>query len=202
MTSDSARRSATSAVVHVLTDGYADMSPHPWSVASTVTYTRDGDTHVIVDPGLVRGPNTIIDPLRELGVQPDDITDIVFSHHHPDHTVNAALFPKARMHDHMAIYRGDTWLSRPAEGFEISSSIRLIETPGHTPQDITTLVETEEGTVALTHLWWFQAGPPEDPLATDGAALHAGRERVLDIAPALVIPGHGASFVPDSSTPR
>ena len=77
----------------------------------------------------------------------------------------------------------------------------MIETPGHTPQDITTLVGTAEGTVALTHLWWSQQGPPEDPLASDGAALHAGRARVLDIA-ALIIPGHGAPFVPDSSTPR
>ncbi len=26
----------------------------------------------------------------------------VGSHHHPDHTVNAALFPNARIHDHGA----------------------------------------------------------------------------------------------------
>jgi glyoxylase-like metal-dependent hydrolase (beta-lactamase superfamily II) len=187
--------------VHVLTGGYADMSPTPWSVASTVTYIRDGDTHVVVDPGLVRSRDSILAPLRELGVQPEDITDVIFSHHHPDHTVNAALFPEARIHDHMAVYREDTWLSRPAEGFEISGSIRLLETPGHTPQDITTLVETAEGTVALTHLWWSQAGPPEDPLATDGAALHAGRKRVLDLA-TLIIPGHGTPFEPDAGTAR
>lgn len=196
-----ARPSAASAELHVLTDGYVDMSPTPWSAASTVTYIRDGDSHVIVDPGLVRSPGTILDPLRGLGVRPEDVTDIVFSHHHPDHTVNAALFPAARIHDHMAIYHKDTWLSRPAEGFEIAESVRLIETPGHTPQDITTLVGTAEGTVALTHLWWFAAGPPEDPLATDAAALHEGRARVLEVA-ARIIPGHGAPFVPDSSTPR
>ncbi|MET1035004.1 MAG: MBL fold metallo-hydrolase [Arthrobacter sp.] len=201
MGSDPTRPSTSSAAVHVLTNGYADMAPSPWSVGSTVTYVRDGDAHVVVDPGLVPGPHTIIDPLRDLGVAPEDITDIVFSHHHPDHTVNAALFPAARIHDHMAIYHKDTWLSRPAEGFELSGSIRLIVTPGHTPQDITTLVETEEGMVALTHLWWFAEGPPDDPLATDGAALHEGRARVLDIA-TRIIPGHGAPFVPDSRTPR
>jgi glyoxylase-like metal-dependent hydrolase (beta-lactamase superfamily II) len=27
------------------------------------------------------------------------VTDVVFSHHHLDHTVNAALFPAARIHD-------------------------------------------------------------------------------------------------------
>ena len=36
--------------------------------------------------------------------------------------------------------------SRPTEGFELS--IRFAETPGHTPQDITRLVGTADGTVA------------------------------------------------------
>jgi glyoxylase-like metal-dependent hydrolase (beta-lactamase superfamily II) len=201
MAPGSVRPSAASAEVHVLINGYVDTGPTPWSVASTVTYIRDGDTRVVVDPGLVPDRDLLIRPLRDLDVRPEDVTDIVFSHHHPDHTVNAALFPEARIHDHWAIYQKDTWLPRPAEGFEISPSVRLIETPGHTPQDITTLVGTAEGTVALTHLWWSQAGPPEEPFATDGAALHAGRTRVLDLA-ALVVPGHGASFVPDPGTPR
>jgi glyoxylase-like metal-dependent hydrolase (beta-lactamase superfamily II) len=153
MTQSAAHPSTASAQMHVLINGYVNIDREPWSVASTVTYVRDGDTHVIVDPGLVPHPDSILDPLRHHDVQPNDITDVVFSHHHPDHTVNAALFPQARIHDHWAVYRNDTWQSRPAEGFEISSSIRLIETPGHTPQDITTLVATADGTAALTHLW-------------------------------------------------
>jgi glyoxylase-like metal-dependent hydrolase (beta-lactamase superfamily II) len=201
MTQSAPRPSTGSAEVHVLINGYVDIDREPWSVASTVTYVRDGHIRVIVDPGLVPSPASILDPLRKHGVQPNDITDIVFSHHHPDHTVNAALFPQTRLHDHWATYRNDTWQSRPAEGFEISSSIRLIETPGHTPQDITTLVETAEGTAALTHLWWTPQGPPEDPFASDSAALHAGRARVLEIA-TLIVPGHGAPFAPDAKTPR
>src|SRR3954468_6738684 len=108
--------------------------------------------------------------LRDRGVSPQDITDVIFSHHHPDHTLNAALFPNARVHDHWAIYRNDTWQMRPAEGFELAGSIRLIETPGHTPQDVTTLVGTAEGVIALTHLWWTRQGPAEDPFASDSAA--------------------------------
>jgi glyoxylase-like metal-dependent hydrolase (beta-lactamase superfamily II) len=195
------RPSTDSAEVHVLFSGYVDTDRSPWSVASTVTYIRDGDVHVIVDPGFVPGPTSILEPLRDRGVRPQDITDVVFSHHHPDHTVNAALFPSARIHDHWAIYRNDTWQMRPAEGFELSRSIRLIETPGHTPQDVTTLIGTAEGVVALTHVWWTQQGPAEDPFASDSAALHAARARVLDIA-AVIIPGHGAAFTPDASTPR
>lgn len=72
---------------------------------------------------------------------------------------------------------------------------------GHTPQDITTLVGTREGVVAFTHLWWSASGPAEDPLATDPAALHANRERVLQIA-TLIVPGHGAPFTPGETTPH
>ncbi len=50
------------------------------------------------------------------------MTDVVLSHHHPDHTINAALFPSARYHDHWAIYQDDVWTSRDAEGFELSPS--------------------------------------------------------------------------------
>src|SRR4051812_23707773 len=102
---------------------------------------------------MVRDRSLILDPLRALGVEPGDVTDVVFSHHHPDHTLNAALFPAARFHDHWAIYQGDVWEDRDAEGYELSPSVRLIRTPGHTPEDITTLVGTAEGVVAFTHLW-------------------------------------------------
>ncbi len=162
---------------------------------------RDGDRFVIVDPGLVPERAAILGPLAALGVDPDQVTDIVFSHHHPDHTVNAALFPQARIHDVMAIYQGDLWIDRPAEGFEISPNIRLLETPGHTREDITTVVETQDGVVAFTHLWWSAEGPADDPYTFDRDVLRRERERVLALAD-RIIPGHGSSFVPDADTPR
>jgi len=170
-------------------------------VASTISLVRDGDVAVVIDPGMVPDQAAILGPLRELIDSPDDVTDVIFSHHHPDHTLNAALFPKARCHEFWAIYRGDVWRRRPAEGFALSPSIRLMETPGHTPQDITTMVSTSEGTVAFTHLWWSASGPAEDPLASDPSALHRNRTRVLEIA-GLIVPGHGAPFTPSPETPR
>jgi glyoxylase-like metal-dependent hydrolase (beta-lactamase superfamily II) len=196
MVTNSDKPLASSAEVHILFNGYVGER-----VASTVAFVRDGDIRVIIDPGMVPGPGAILEPLTALGESPAAITDVIFSHHHPDHTLNAALFPNARFHDHWAIYKDDIWDSRPAEGFDVSPSIRLIETPGHTPQDITTLVGTPDDVIAFTHLWWSASGPAEDPLATDPAALHANRERVLQIA-TLIAPGHGAPFTPDEATPR
>jgi glyoxylase-like metal-dependent hydrolase (beta-lactamase superfamily II) len=143
---------------------------------------------------------TEVDPLKALDVDPGAVTDVVFSHHHPDHTINAALFRNARYHDHWAIYDGDLWTDSDAEGREISPSVKLIRTPGHTPEDITTLAGTADGIVAFTHVWWHADGPPEDPYAEDAARLHASRARVLAVAD-LVVPGHGAAFTPSKATP-
>jgi glyoxylase-like metal-dependent hydrolase (beta-lactamase superfamily II) len=190
------RPGASNAEVHVLFEGYT--GPR---TACTVALIRDGDVLAVWDPGMVPGPTAILEPLEGRGVAPAEVTDVVLSHHHPDHTMNAGLFPNARVHDYWAFYRGDEWIDRPAEGFEVSPSVRLLETPGHTPQCITALAGTGGGVVALTHLWWRADGPTEDPYATDPEALHSSRRRVLGLAD-LVVPGHGAMFRPDGGTPR
>ena len=145
----------------VLHAGYA----HDAGVASSVVLVRDGDVVVVVDPGMVRSPALILEPLAAAGVQPTDVTDVVLSHHHPDHTWHIALFPNARVHDVWAVYQGDQWDDQAAEGRVLSPHVRLVETPGHTEQDISTLVETADGLVACTHLWWYAEGPAEDPRA-------------------------------------
>ncbi|MFB7103596.1 MBL fold metallo-hydrolase [Streptomyces hydrogenans] len=183
----------------VLTTGYVG-STGP-GVAATVSYITEGDRHVIFDPGMVAHVGAILDPLAALGLGPDDVTDVVLSHHHPDNTLNAGLFPRARVHDHRVEYAGDGWTNRDAEGHELTPSLRLIRTPGHSAEDITLLAGTAEGVVAFAgDLWWHAAGPADDPVAPDRALLRASRQRVLAVAD-LVVPGHGAPFTPDGNTP-
>jgi glyoxylase-like metal-dependent hydrolase (beta-lactamase superfamily II) len=170
-------------------------------VRSSVSLIVDQDQLIVVDPGMAPSQSAISGPLLELGFQPAQITDVVISHHHPDHTINVGMFANARVHDHWAVYHFEKWHSRPAEGFLVSPSVMLWETPGHTPQDITTLVGTDGGLVAFTHLWFRSTGPPEDPYCTDPEGLHRGRTRVLEVA-GLIVPGHGADFVPGPATPR
>jgi glyoxylase-like metal-dependent hydrolase (beta-lactamase superfamily II) len=173
--------------VDVLFNGYAGDR-----VAGTVSLVRDGDTTAIIDPGMVPHRAVILDPLAALGVVPDDVTDVILSHHHPDHTMNIALFPNVRVHDHWAIYKKDRWISRPAEGFRVSEHITLTETPGHTPQDITTLVRAGDVVFAFTHLWWGEAFS-DDPRATQPELLQPNRDRVLEMA-TIIVPGHGSPF--------
>jgi len=187
-----------SAEVHVLHEGYVGLEGDDERVSGTVTLIIDGDAVIVVDPGMVADRGTLLAALTAHGPRPEDVTDVVFSHHHPDHTVNAALFPNAKIHDHWAVYEGDRWLDRDADGAVLAPSVRLLRTPGHTSEDISTLASTADGVYACTHAWWSADGPEDDPLATDAVALRASRDRLRAVA-AVIIPGHGAPFRPGES---
>ncbi|GHF45979.1 hypothetical protein GCM10018790_24800 [Kitasatospora xanthocidica] len=188
-----------SAEYQVLTTGYVG-STGP-GVAATVSYIADAGRHVIFDPGMVAGHDDILGPLAELGLGPDDITDVVLSHHHPDNTMNVGLFGKARVHDHKVEYQGHHWTNRDAEGYELTPSLKLIRTPGHSHEDITLLAGTESGVVAFAgDLWWHRHGPADDPVAPDREVLRASRRRVLAAAD-VIVPGHGAPFTAEDNPP-
>lgn len=174
--------------VDILFSGYAGEQ----GVAGTIGLVRDGSHIVVIDPGMVPDRSMILTGMEELQVRPDRVTEVVISHHHPDHTVNIALLPPVPLHDFWAIYHRDQWTDRPAEGFSLSDNIRLLETPGHTRQDITTLVDTADGIVAFTHLWWWE-GMKGDPRAEDLDSLLTQRDRVMAVAD-LIVPGHGTPF--------
>lgn len=178
------------AALHLLHTGYV-RGEH---VASSVSLIVDGASRLVVDPGLVPDREAILGPLREHGLEPAAVTHVLLTHHHPDHTINAALFPEAEVIDGWARYRGDAWLDHPGDGYRPSPHVRLLATPGHTPQDVTWLVETDGGVIACTHAWWFSDRTPvEDPFASDPAVLKASRRRILAEA-SVVVPGHGAPF--------
>jgi glyoxylase-like metal-dependent hydrolase (beta-lactamase superfamily II) len=178
---------------HVLVTGYLGEE----LVAGTVSLAIDGPSRLVIDPGMVANRTEIIDALGRHGVSPDAVTHVLITHHHPDHTMNAALFPNADLVDAWAVYRGDQWIDHPGDGFRPSPHVRLLATPGHTTEDVTWLVETDEGTMACTHAWWRADRTPEtDPYAEDQAALEESRLRILAEA-TMVIPGHGEPFEVD-----
>ena len=177
------------ASVHLLHAGYTGER-----TASSIVLVRDGDALIVVDPGMVARRALILDPLRGLGVAPEAVTHVFLSHHHPDHTINIALFPNSEVVDFWARYIGDQWLDMPGDGYRLSPKSELWLTPGHTQQDASLIVEADDGVYAMTHLWWHSDRTPEvDPVADDQAALETGRARVLAVAD-VVIPGHGGPF--------
>lgn len=177
--------------VELIHPGYVREGSH---VGSSISLIRDGDAIIVADPGLVASHARILDPLRERGIDPAEVTHVFFSHHHPDHTMNAALFPEAEVVDFWARYRHDLWLDHPGDGWQMADNVQLWLTPGHTEQDASLIVRADDAVYALTHLWWHPDRTPDiDPFAPDQGVLEAQRERVL-AAVDIVIPGHGEAF--------
>ena len=179
-----------STTVHPLHAGYALGG----RVGSSVTLVCDADALIVADPGMVARRSLILDPLAALGVGPEAVTHVFLSHHHPDHSTNVTLFPNAEIVDFWARYRDDIWLDHDGDGYELAPRTHLWLTPGHSEEDATLVIEADDATYALTHLWWRgDRTPAIDPLAWDQAAIERGRERVLAAAD-IVIPGHGEPF--------
>jgi glyoxylase-like metal-dependent hydrolase (beta-lactamase superfamily II) len=175
--------------VHLLHAGYTGDR-----VGSSVALVRDGDALIVVDPGMVARRGLILDPLASLGVAPEAVTHVFLSHHHPDHTMNIALFPNAEVVDFWARYRDDLWLDHDGDGHRLAPNSELWLTPGHTEEDATLVVRADDGVYAMTHLWWHADRTPAiDPLGWDQAAIDGGRARVLAAAD-VIIPGHGPAF--------
>ncbi|HET9613220.1 MAG TPA: MBL fold metallo-hydrolase [Candidatus Limnocylindrales bacterium] len=177
--------------VELIHPGYVRAEGH---VGSSISLIRDADAIIVADPGLVASRDRILGPLRERGIAPEDVTHVFLSHHHPDHTLNVALFPNAWVIDFWARYRDDLWLDHDGDGWHLGPRSELWLTPGHTEEDATLVVHADDAVYALTHLWWHQDRTPEaDPFAPDQAVLDAQRLRVLAVAD-IVIPGHGEPF--------
>lgn len=183
------------ASVHVLHAGY--IRDGGTRVGSSVTLVRDGDATIVVDPGLVPTRAAILDPLARHGIAPEAVTHVFLSHHHPDHTINVALFPNAEIVDFWARYRDDLWLDHGGDGWAMTEHTQLWLTPGHSEEDATLVVDADDGIYAMTHLWWrSDRTPAEDPYCPDQAVLDRNRERVLAAAD-IIIPGHGEPFRTD-----
>jgi len=162
-------------------------------VAGTVVLIRGEHAIIVADPGMVTDRALIVAALAKEGVAPHEVTHVFVSHHHPDHTVNIALFPNAEVVDFWAVYKGDLWRDH-ADGYAIAPGITVLRTPGHTEEDASLVVETAEGIYVLTHLWWLDDMTPEtDPIAWKQEALEASRTKVVAIAD-WIIPGHGKAF--------
>jgi glyoxylase-like metal-dependent hydrolase (beta-lactamase superfamily II) len=147
---------------------------------------RTGGRVVLIDAGV--GPNQIgpYGPydrvikggelptrLKESGIDPMDITDVVFTHLHPDHygwaaNDDAALFPNAtfRCHeldwDHFVVKAGDTPTGFSAQLLALESrlecwdrdgpllpSIDVQHTPGHTPGSTVLVVSSGDARAVL-----------------------------------------------------
>lgn len=138
------------------------------------------DTGFAADTGLLRGRTQLhhpVEALADLGIRPAQVSDLVVTHMHWDHTGHLDAFPGARVHlqeDELAFCTGRAMRHaaprRPFEADDVNAAVRLLfderlklhrgpveiapgveahPAPGHTPGLQVVRVHTERGWLVL-----------------------------------------------------
>lgn len=185
--------------VRVLKPGYTvQVGPAQLRADGTITLVT-GRINILVDTGGPWNKDFLLSALESLGISPQDISFVVCTHGHSDHTGNINLFPDAVLISSHDICKGDLYTIHDfSEPYVIYEGIEVITTPGHTRQDVSVIVRTESGVVAITgdlfenkadlddeSLWKTMSELPEEQQASRG--------RILKLAD-FIIPGHGDIF--------
>ena len=119
-------------------------------IAMTIWLIRGNGRNILVDSGFYRDQffkqwkvNDFVKPsdaVAQLGLKPEDITDVIITHMHWDHADGMDLFPRARIwvqRDEYTYYTGEAWHQRNTHG-------------GIDPDDVLSLVKLNmEGRVNL-----------------------------------------------------
>lgn len=158
--------------IDVLVQGFPGKSVcHGGLGWSTVTLLRHEGRIVLVDVGAFGMRREIAKQLKAQGVAPGDVTDVVLTHAHYDHSVNFTLFPNATAWigaDELAwaaaqppgfnplpeLYVRELATSarvrRVASGDELLPGLTAIAGPGHTPGHLLFLLEAEGQRILFT----------------------------------------------------
>lgn len=170
-------------------------------VSSTVTLIKS-DKNIIVDAGSFIDKNKIIEALKKEGLTTEDINIIVLTHTHLDHTANTQLFKNAEAYlRHSGGNPGTAWeinshkiRSLSLDNLEIAKDVKIIFTPGHTPDVISVVVKTDKGTIVVAgDAVMAHEGklvePTDKVFCWNLEKLRESRKKIIDMAD-YVIPGH------------
>lgn len=169
----------------------------------------------LVDPGLIMQGAPLIGAMRELGVDPNEVQDVILTHLHFDHAEGLAGWPMRRTYVHRleteapyaqivsgVLEMANLEILEGEEG-EIEPGLRWILTPGHSDGLISLLIETDDGLVVIASDCvgplpeYFERmelpadfGPERDQLLEQW-------RRIREFEPHMVIPGHNPPVVLD-----
>jgi N-acyl homoserine lactone hydrolase len=149
------------------------------SVALIVSDTRK----IVVDTGLKGEELQILKALADVGIRSEEVDTVVNTHSHPDHCGNNHLFSQAKT-------------LAPRDGDMIAPGVWAMETPGHSLDSISVVVQSFEIAVmagdALPTFGNFQKNVPP-ALHVDRVLAMASMEKIISIAD-VVVPGHDLPF--------
>lgn len=186
--------------IKILIEGYARETKNGWIASSTVTLVRIDSKNIVVDPGCNR--NRLILALRKEDIKTNDIDFVLLTHNHTDHTLLSGIFERAKVLNVEELYDNDMQV---AHNNKIpDTNLKIIQTPGHSPEHCSLVVPTTNGTYVIAGdvFWWTDEEEQKIDIKKEDVAhpeevnmknLMESRKKVLEIAD-YVIPGHGKMF--------
>ncbi|ODN29928.1 MBL fold metallo-hydrolase [Fervidobacterium thailandense] len=149
---------------------------------STVCYLTDGKRHILIDPGDYVSLNFLEERFEDVGISPEDITDVVLTHIHLDHAYATRFFPNATIHVHPAykdkpFHKFGTFKSKLYieminswktvnlinAGTLLFGSIKVFHTPWHAKEHCSFLIDTENmgrvlytGDIVMTRVEFYE----------------------------------------------
>ena len=184
-----------------------------------VWYIEGANSRIIVDAGMVETAgiqmggwvlSSLDDGLARVGLRPEDVDTVIFTHLHPDHVGYANRFTNARLivqnteleaytegHPYFDLIK-DLDFETISGDQQIDDNVQVLLTPGHTPGGQSVLVETAAGKAVITGfcttMEHFEPTFTPPPRTADPDGLIKSMQRVTEIADILV-PLHDHSFV-------
>jgi len=217
--------------IDIVVQGYPGKSVcHGGLGWSTVALIRGKESLALVDGGSFGMRRMLIERLRERGLKPADVTDMLLTHSHYDHSVNWTLFRQARIvigaHEldwsltvpwgetpvaELYMKELNTWptLSKAVDGQEVVSGITAYRAPGHTPGHLIFVLRGADRDVVFTG----DAAKNRAEMITrnvdltlDAAASATSIELIWKLwserPGSILVPGHDLPMVLDGGVPR
>ncbi len=182
-------------------------------VAFPNTLLVRADRDYLVDPGLIMQGAPVIGALAELGVEPQDVKDVILTHLHFDHAEGLAGWPMRRTYVHRIeteapyaqVVSGVMEMANlevlDGEEGEIEPGLGWMLTPGHSDGLISLLVDTADGLVVIASDCvgplpeYFERMDLPEGFGPERDELLRQWKRIRDLDPAVVIPGHNPPVV-------
>lgn len=197
---------------------------------STIALIRAADRLAMVDCGSFGMRRTLQERLKERGLAPKDVTDLLLTHSHYDHSVNWTLFRHARIVigkvemdwaieepwgesvvPELYVRELRNWQTavEVAEGEEVFPAMRAYLAPGHTPGCLVFVLRGADRDIIFTgdaakNRAELVSGTTD--MTYDAAVSAASIAKIRDLWKArpgnIVVPGHDLPMILEDGLPR
>ncbi|XP_076752573.1 metallo-beta-lactamase domain-containing protein 1 [Xylocopa sonorina] len=192
--------------VIVLFSGYSTKLDDGTMKANCSCTLIKASKNIIVDTMTAWDREKIIQALAEHNVTPDKIDYVVCTHSHADHIGNNNLFLNAEHIVGTCVHRGELFFDRSFKNgeYQICPEVKVITTPGHTPDDVSVLIETTISGKSICFAITGDLFEKEEDIQNPSIWKELGtselqktqshmRSLIINLAN-FIIPGHGQMF--------